>query len=141
MKDPTPDRSARWSTDIRQLVAYALPNVSIGMLVLPAATIIPALYIKERALAPAVVGTILVVTRVFDAVADQMIGYLSDITRRRLPGGRKAWLVAGAALAIPSVLFLFSPPANVQPAYFAFWSLAVYTAWAMLLIQIGRAHV
>lgn len=134
MKDPTPDRSAAWSTGIRQLAAYALPNVSIGMLVLPAATIIPALYIKERALAPAVVGTILVVTRVFDAVADQAIGYLSDITRRRLPGGRKAWLVAGAALAIPSVLFLFSPPAHVQPAYFAFWSLAVYAAWAMLLI-------
>jgi len=127
-------RRRSWIGSIAQLTAYALPNLSIGMLVLPAATIIPSLYIKERELAPAVVGLILMVTRIFDAVADQVIGYLSDLTKTRLPGGRKAWLILGALVAIPSVHFLFAPPAAVGPTYFAFWSIAVYAAWAMLLI-------
>ncbi len=127
-------RRRQWVGNGVQLACYALPNLCIGMLVLPAATIVPSLYIKERALVPATVGLILMSARFFDAVADQVIGYLSDLTNSRLPGGRKAWLVLGGMVAAPSVFFLFSPPAHAGALYFGFWSMAVYSAWAILLI-------
>ena len=56
------------------------------MLVMPIAVIVPSLYIKERGVALATMGVILMIARIFDAVADQVIGYLSDVTRNRDAG-------------------------------------------------------
>jgi glycoside/pentoside/hexuronide:cation symporter, GPH family len=118
----------------RRLWLYALPNLSISMLVMPVAVIVPSLYIKERGVSLAAMGIILMVARIFDAVADQVLGYVSDITRNRIPGGRKFWVAVGAGVAIPAVYFLSVPPANAGAVYFTVWSLAAYFAWAALLI-------
>jgi GPH family glycoside/pentoside/hexuronide:cation symporter len=116
------------------LLAYALPYLSIGMIMMPVATIAPNLYVKERGVSLASMGVVLMFARIFDAVSDQTVGYISDITRERLPGGRKAWLVLGALVAIPSVYLLFTPPQAAGIAYFAVGSLASYLAWSLLLI-------
>jgi Na+/melibiose symporter-like transporter len=126
------DRGASWS--IGRLLLYALPNLSISMLVMPIAAIVPSLYVKERGVALATMGVVLAAARIFDAVADQVIGYLSDATQRRMPGGRKGWMLLGGLVAAPSVFFLCVPPAGAGTAYFTLWSLAAYLAWAMLLI-------
>jgi Na+/melibiose symporter-like transporter len=122
------------SRSIGRLLAYALPNFSISMLVMPIATIVPTLYVKERGVALVTMGVILAAARIFDAVADQIIGYLSDITQGRMPGGRKGWMLLGGLVAGPSVFFLCVPPRSAGTAYFTLWSLAAYLAWAMLLI-------
>lgn len=118
----------------RQLWLYSLPNLSISMLVMPIAVIVPSLYVKERGVALATMGVILMLARIFDAIADQVMGYLSDITRNRIPGGRKAWVALGGIVAIPAVYFLCVPPQHAGAVYFTGWSLAAYFAWAALLI-------
>jgi glycoside/pentoside/hexuronide:cation symporter, GPH family len=128
------DVTAQRELRAHRLWLYALPNLSISMLVMPIAVILPTLYVKERGVALATMGIILMVARIFDAVADQLIGYLSDITRNRVAGGRKSWLVLGAAIAAPSVYFLCVPTASAGAIYFTCWSLAAYFAWAALLI-------
>jgi glycoside/pentoside/hexuronide:cation symporter, GPH family len=114
--------------------AYALPNLSISMLVMPIAVVVPSLYVKERGIALATMGVILMVARIFDAVADQVVGYLSDITRDRIIGGRKAWLVLGMLVGMPSIYLLCAPPEGAGVVYFTVCSLVAYLCWAMLLI-------
>jgi glycoside/pentoside/hexuronide:cation symporter, GPH family len=117
-----------------RLLTYGLPYLSIGMLMMPVATIAPNLYVKERGVSLAAMGIVLMFARIFDAVSDQTVGYASDLTRGRLLGGRKAWLLLGALVAVPSVYLLFTPPAAAGLGYFTVWSLASYLAWSLLLI-------
>lgn len=133
MVEPKPPR-AGGAIGWGQLLAYAAPNLAISMLIMPVATVAPALYVKERGVALAMMGVVLMAARIFDGFADQTVGYLSDISQRHLPGGRKFWLVLGALVAAPSVWFLCAPPADAGIVYFTICSLAAYLAWAMLLI-------
>ena len=104
------------------------------MLMMPVATLAPSLFVKERHVALAQMGIVLMAARIFDAVSDQTVGYFSDATRKLLPGRRKAWLVFGAVVAIPSIYMLFTPPQSAGLAWFATWSLASYFAWSLLLV-------
>ncbi len=104
------------------------------MLIMPVATIVPTLYVKERGVALVMMGAILMRRAIFDAFADQIVGFASDATRDRLPGAARHGWCWGALVAMPSVYFLFSPPAGAGATYFTVWSIAAYLAWAMLLI-------
>ena len=63
----------------------------------------------------------------FDAVFDQVIGYLSDRTGSRW-GARLPWMIAGTPLLMVSGYFLYTPPPTADIWYFGLWSLAFYSA-------------
>lgn len=127
-------RSADGRMSVWRLLLFALPNLPLNMMIMPVATIVPSLYVKERGVALATMGVVLMAARIFDAFADQIVGYLSDVTRARLNNARKWWILGGMLLAAPSVYLLFNPPAGAGIVYFTICSLAAYLAWAMLLI-------
>ena len=82
-------------------------------------------------LAPATVGLLLAGTRIWDAVSDPAVGFLSDRTRTRL-GRRRPWLFAAAPLVAVIFYALWNPPNSLGPAALIFWAgaslLAVTTA-------------
>ncbi len=63
----------------------------------------------DLAIAASVAGTLLAITRLFDAVSDPLVGYMSD--RTRTPWGRRRpYLIVGAIVLPLTVFGLFNPP-------------------------------
>ena len=66
---------------------------------------------------------VLLLSRLFDAVTDPLIGYWSDRYCAR-GGSRKPFIICGGILFILSGYFLYVPPDDVSVYYFCFWYLA-----------------
>ncbi|MDJ0657721.1 MAG: MFS transporter [Xanthomonadales bacterium] len=118
------------------IAAYAAPLVPIWMLHTPALSILPGLYATVSGIDLAVIGAILVTSRILDGVTDPLIGLLSDATRTAL-GRRKPWIIAGGLLCMVGVWFWFRPSADTGALYFFLASIAVYIGWTMVEIPHG----
>jgi len=116
-----------------RLVAYASPAYVTGVLLFSTASIIPTFYAKHAGLSLALIGSILAAGRLFDAVTDPVIGYLSDITTTRL-GARKPWIIAGFLLAMVAMYYLYVPKTTASGVYFAVWLFVFYLAFTMVNI-------
>ena len=62
------------------VAAYAAPLVPVWMLHTPALSILPGLYATVSGIDMAVIGTILVASRLLDGITDPLVGMLSDRT-------------------------------------------------------------
>lgn len=114
-----------------RVAAYASPAYIAGAILFPTIAVIPAFYAKHAGISLAIIGTILTVGRLFDAITDPLVGFLSDITKSPL-GRRKPWILIGFLLAMLSVYFLFVPPEGAGTAYFASWFLLIFLAFTMI---------
>ena len=117
---------------VGRLAAFALPALPLAVVVFPAYAILPGFYAQHTQMSLATIGTILMVARVFDAVVDPAIGYLSDATNHR--GSRKLWIVAGALILAFAVVKLYAPAPTVGPAYYLGWFLAFYLGYSLIEI-------
>lgn len=115
----------------RILLAYAAPNAAMSIMHQPAVYIIPAFYAKLTGISLATIATVLLLGRLFDAISDPLIGYLSDRTQSRF-GKRKPWLLAGTPIAMIAIVFMFSPPVGAGTVYFAFWSIVMFASWTLI---------
>lgn len=114
-------------------LAYSAPVFPISMLHVPALSMLPALYAKHGNVDLAVIGTILVLTRLLDAFTDPIIGFLSDGTKSRL-GARKPWIIFGVVMSCVGVYFWFRPGESTDWVYFLTWSVVVYIGWTLVEI-------
>jgi GPH family glycoside/pentoside/hexuronide:cation symporter len=118
---------------VLQLAAYASPGAALSLAVVPITAVLPTLYAKYAAVSLTAVGVVFMLRTIFDALSDQIIGYLSDITRTRI-GARKPWLIGGSALVALSVYFLFRIPSDAGITYFGFWTVVFYVGYTMMEI-------
>jgi Na+/melibiose symporter-like transporter len=107
--------------------------VPIWMLHAPALSILPGLYATVSDIDLAVIGAILVFSRIFDGLTDPLVGMLSDMTNTPF-GRRKPWIIAGGLLCMVGAWFWFRPGADTGAAYFLVASIAVYLGWTMVEI-------
>lgn len=119
-----------------RLLALVGPSLAIGLMAAPVSTILPAFYASQTSLSLAAIGSVLLITRILDAVADQVIGYLSDVTRSPI-GPRKPWLLAGAVVSAFASYFLFNPPAELTAPMLFLWLTLYYVGWSM--INVGHS--
>jgi len=77
-----------------QLALYGLPALAIGYMFLLLSTYVPKYSTDVLLISPAVVGAIFGLARIWDAVTDPVVGYLSDRTTSRL-GRRRGCQPAG----------------------------------------------
>ena len=88
-------------------------------------------------IAPAVIGSMLLLARVWDAITDPLAGWLSDRTHTRL-GRRRPWLLGAALPFGGSVVMLWSPPQNLEGSALVIWVgaaiLLFYTAYTAFRI-------
>ena len=71
-------------------------------------------------IAPAVMGLIFAISRVWDAISDPIVGYLSDRTVSRF-GRRRTWIV-GSLIPISAVfVMVFSPPVGMGEVGLVTW--------------------
>jgi len=79
--------------------------------------------------APGVLGLLVGLSRVWDAVSDPLAGYYSDRTHGSM-GRRRPWMLVGGVALAASVFLLWAPPEGLQGAWITVWvgvSLLAYT--------------
>jgi len=115
------------------LLAYgglALPLCLAG---LPILVYLPAFYARELHLSTGVVGLVFLFARIWDAVSNVLIGWLSDHSTSRW-GRRKPWVIIGAPFLMISTWCLCNPPQHTGPIYLAIWVALFYTSWAVMYV-------
>ena len=101
--------------------AYMTANIAISVWLMKFAT-------DVLLIAPAAMGLLLLIARLWDAVSDPMAGYWSDRTRARV-GRRRAWIGTAAPLAGAMLLLVWSPPAALSGAWVVLWVGAALLLW------------
>ncbi len=88
-------------------------------------------------LSPALAGSVLLFGRLWDAINDPIIGWLSDCTQSPL-GRRFPWMLGGVIpLAICSVLLWVVPPFSTQMGVFAYYIvLSIFAFAAFTAVQL-----
>ena len=109
---------------VAQNILYALPRIASVSLFAPI-HIVQGIYAKYYGLGLTTIAGIILFVRLFDAITDPIIGYLSDKSRIKR-GTRKPTMVLGAIVLVSSGYFLYSPPDDVSTLYFVFWFMAFY---------------
>lgn len=85
----------------------------------------------------AIAGSIIALGKIWDAITDPLIGYLSDHTKTRL-GRRRPWMLSGCLPVLVAMFLLFSPPALNNSSEIFWWGLLSYCflSTAMTCINI-----
>jgi Na+/melibiose symporter-like transporter len=124
------------SLELSVFAAIAIPLAGAG---LPLAVYLPAFYAQELGLGLALVGGIFMLSRIWDAVTDPLVGILSDRTRTRF-GRRKPWIAAGAPIFILATVAIFMPGLfGVTPGgvWLAVWLGIFYVGWTVMQIPFS----
>lgn len=101
----------------RHVLTFASSSFGAGILHDPMPTILISFYALYTPVSMGMIGTILLFSRLIDAITDPLTGYLSDKTQSPL-GRRKPWLIGGIAFGMVSVYYFFNPPSDASPLYF-----------------------
>lgn len=118
-----------------QFAAFCLPSLALGIITAPFFYVLPTFYAQHTQATLAALGTALVVSRLFDAVTDPLIGWMTDKTTSPW-GARKPWVVGGAILIAASIFALFNPNSESDVTYFLVLSLIFYLGWTMFSLAL-----
>ena len=81
-------------------------------------------------IAPAVMGSLIAASRLWDAVSDPMAGYLSDRTSSKY-GRRRSWMFYAAIPVGIGIIMIWSPPTFLDSITTIVWMGIAY--WSMRL--------
>ncbi|QQS14588.1 MAG: MFS transporter [Rhodospirillales bacterium] len=113
-------------------VSQALPIAGLG---LPIVVYLPPFYADEMGLGLAAVGSVFMVTRLFDVAIDPVFGFAADRLGTRV-GRRKPWIAASLPILAVSVWMIFAPAGAVGAGYLLFWLVVMYVGWTFATISI-----
>ena len=142
MHNPKGDVTANGAETLSTLqqVAYTLPVMGTIFLFGPVA-LLQGIYATYFGLSLTTIAMVLLIARVFDAVTDPIVGYLSDYCHIRT-GSRKIFLACGGVLVIVSAYFLYVPvdpssldtSTQVSAAHFLIFYLLLYLSMTIFEI-------
>jgi len=88
-------------------------------------------------IAPAVMGIIYSASRVWDAISDPLVGYLSDRTTTRL-GRRRTWILASCVPISVAFYMVFAPPITLSDEGLVIWTaiavMGFYSAMTLFFV-------
>jgi glycoside/pentoside/hexuronide:cation symporter, GPH family len=115
------------------LFSYSLADMPVMMSIFPVIVFIPRFYSSDVGISVAVVGTILLASRMFDVVTDPLMGFVSDRTRSRW-GRRRPWIALSVPIMMVSIYQLFMPPENAGMSHLLMWSMLLSLGTTMMII-------
>ena len=117
-------------------LTYSLPAFSLAVVGIPVYVYLPKFYTDVVGIDIVGLGYILLTVRVFDALTDPAIGYISDRTHTRY-GRRRPYIALGAVCVALTMFFLFNPPA-ASPAFEMVWFTvfiyALFLFWTLVVV-------
>ena len=121
---------------LSQKLAYAAPAFALAVVGIPVYVYIPKFYSDVVGVNITALGYILLSVRIFDALTDPAIGYLSDRARTRF-GRRRPFIASGAVLVALSMFLLFNPPfasTTVETIWFGVSIYLLFLFWTMVTV-------
>lgn len=115
------------------LFYYSLADMPVMMSIFPVIVFIPKFYSDEMGISLALIGTILLVSRIFDVLTDPLMGYISDHTKSRW-GRRKPYIALSIPLMMVGIYQLFLPPDGAGAAHLLIWSMTLSLGTTLMLI-------
>ncbi len=117
-------------------LAYAAPAFALAVVGIPVYVYVPKFYTDVVGVHITVLGVLILAVRLFDAVTDPAIGFLSDRTRTRF--GRRRPYIAGASILLAFAIYaLFNPPAaspNFETAWFGVSIFSLFLFWTLAVV-------
>lgn len=104
---------------LRTILLFSAPGLGQGFMFMLTSMYLMKFSTDVLGIAPAAMGVIFLLSRVWDAVSDPLAGYLSDRTRTRL-GRRRPWLIAGA-VPVGAVFYMMWAPPELSPDALVGW--------------------
>jgi glycoside/pentoside/hexuronide:cation symporter, GPH family len=117
-------------------LAYASPAFALAVVGIPVYVYMPKFYSDVVGIDIAALGAILAGVRIFDAVTDPVMGYVSDRTQTRF-GRRRPYIASGALFLAAALLCLFNPPSGstlFETAWFAVSIFALFLFWTVVTV-------
>lgn len=100
--------------------AYAAPGIGFRMMGLLFGTYLMKFSTDVLLIAPAAMGALIAASRLWDAVSDPLVGYLSDRTQSRF-GRRRIWLYCAAIPMGLGMIMMWSPPSLLEGVELVIW--------------------
>ena len=131
MKDPAESRVPAYIK-----IAYSVPAFALAVVGIPVYVYIPKFYTDVVGVNIILIGYILLGVRIFDALTDPVLGYISDRTRSKM-GRRRPYIGWGSLFVALSMYFLFNPPYTspfYETAWFTFFIYALFLSWTAVTV-------
>lgn len=106
-------------------ISYAVPAAALAVIGIPVYVYIPKFYTDVVGIDVTILGYLLFTVRIFDALTDPLIGYLSDRTTSRF-GRRRPYIFIGVVFLAAMMLMLFNPPAAGEAMVTVWFAVAIY---------------
>jgi len=119
---------------LAKLIAFASPAAPIAAVGLPLVVYLPPFYAHEMGLGLSVVGTVFMITRFWDVLADPILGVLSDRLHSRW-GRRRPWLALSVPVVVTAAAMIFLPTPPVSAVYLLGWLILLYVGFSLLTIS------
>ncbi len=118
------------------MVAYGAPALMLAAYGITFYIYLPKFYADWVGIDLALIGIIALASRLWDAVTDPTIGFLSDRTRSRF-GRRRPWMTLATIPLASTYYLLFAPPpatGAIGATRFAFLAFLFFLFWTMVAV-------
>ena len=105
------------------LIAFGAPAVGAGYMYLLLSLYVMKFSTDVLLIAPAVMGLIFSISRIWDAISDPLVGYLSDRTSTSL-GRRRTWILFSFIPIAIGFYAVFAPPQDLAVTGLSWWMAA-----------------
>jgi GPH family glycoside/pentoside/hexuronide:cation symporter len=122
--------------NVSRKIAYAAPAFALAVVGIPVYVYVPKFYTDVVGVHIGVLGFLLLAVRIFDAVTDPLLGYISDNTRTRF--GRRRPYIASGSIALALALYLLFNPPEASPTFETWWFgvciFALFFFWTVAVV-------
>ena len=122
------------------VAVYGLPAIGAGYMYLLVGLYVMKFSTDVLLISPLVMGLIFSASRVWDAVSDPLVGYLSDRTRSRF-GRRRIWMAASVVPIGVVFVMIFAPPPALTGGWLAAWMAAAIIGFYSVMTVFFVPHL
>ena len=121
-------------------IAYGMPGLGAGYMYLLMSLYVMKFSTDLLLIAPAVMGVIFSISRIWDAVSDPIAGYLSDRTTFKF-GRRRTWMLISFIPISFGFLAVFSPPESMQGQSLDLWMMIAILSFYSAITLLNVPHM
>ena len=121
-------------------IAYGMPGLGAGYMYLLMSLYVMKFSTDVLLIAPAVMGVIFSISRIWDAVSDPIAGYLSDRTTFVF-GRRRTWMLISFIPISFGFLAVFSPPESMQGQSLDLWMMIAILSFYSAITLLNVPHM
>ena len=121
-------------------IAYGMPGLGAGYMYLLMSLYVMKFSTDVLLIAPAVMGVIFSISRIWDAISDPIAGYLSDRTTFKF-GRRRTWMLISFIPISFGFLAVFSPPESMQGQSLDLWMMIAILSFYSAITLLNVPHM